>query len=381
MGARAGGTAVVVGAGVGGLATAVGLRRAGWEVTVLERRTTLERYGTAFGIHPTAQAALDRLGLGDALRARAVPYRGASIRRPDGRVLAALPLERIERKAGRPELLISRPYLMDALLAGLDGLGGVEIAYGQHLTDPAALGADLVVGADGINSTVRTAHFGGRSRPCEVGTVAWIGIAGFETGRYGETWGDGRFFGMTPIEPGRTNWYATVPAGTAAAGSATAAGSAKAAGPVTAAGPGGPAEQLRAAFAGWHDPIPRVLAETDPATWIRYEMRHLYPALPSFTAAGRVALVGDAAHAMTPNLGQGACTALLDAEALTRAVAEAGPARLPAALRAYDAERRRSAQRVAFGSRNLHRLMTARRPALRDALVGLLPSGGAEPAA
>uniref|UniRef100_A0AAU2JIQ7 FAD-dependent monooxygenase n=1 Tax=Streptomyces sp. NBC_00049 TaxID=2903617 RepID=A0AAU2JIQ7_9ACTN len=352
------GSAVVVGAGVGGLATAIGLRRAGWTVTVLERRTTLERYGTAFGIHPTAQAALDRLGLGDALRARGVPYRNARIRRPDGKVLAALPLERIERKAGRPELLISRPYLIGALLAELDRLGGVRIGYGQHLTgqhltgrhltDPAALDADLVVGADGINSAVRTAYFGHRSAPCTIGTVAWIGIAGFETGLYGETWGEGRFFGMTPVEPGRTNWYATVPEATTA-------------------------QQVRDAFAGWHDPIPRVLAETDPETWIRYEMRHLHPALPSFTAGGRVALVGDAAHAMTPNLGQGACTALLDAEALARAVAARGPAGLPEALRAYDTERRRSAQRIAFGSRNLHRFVTGGRPRLRDALVGLLP--------
>lgn len=85
---------------------------------------------------------------------------------------------------------------------------------------------------------------------------------------------------MTPVEPGRTHWYAAVPEATTA-------------------------EEVRSAFAGWHDPVPRVLADTDPAGWIRYEMRHLHPALPSFTAGGRIALVGDAAHAMTPTSGRG----------------------------------------------------------------------------
>lgn len=347
-GARA---ATVVGAGIGGLVTAIGLRRAGWSVTVLERRTELERYGAAFGIHPTAQEALDRLGVGEALRRHAVPYRDARIRTPDGRVLARLPLERIEKKAGRPELLISRPYLVDALLAGLDAFGDVPVKLGETVTDVRALaaGQDLVVGADGIRSAVRTARLGDRSGPRPVSTVAWIGIADFESPVHGETWGGGRFFGLTPVEPGRTNWYATVPEAATA-------------------------DELRASFAGWHDPIPRILDATDPATWIRYEMRHLYPALPSFVSAdastGHVALVGDAAHAMTPNLGQGACTAILDADALTRAVARAP---LPAALRAYDRERRRSAQRTAFASRTLHRFMSTERTRLRNGVVRLLP--------
>lgn len=390
------GTATVVGAGIGGLATALGLRRAGWTVTVLERRTELERYGGAFGIHPTAQSALDRLGVGDALRDHAVPYRDAHIRTPDGTSIGRLPLERIERKAGRPELLISRPYLLDALLAGLDAFGDVPLKLGERVTDVEALaaGQGLVVGADGIRSAVRTARFGDRSGPRRIGTVAWIGVADFESPVHGETWGSGRFFGMTPVEPGRTNWYATVPEATTA-------------------------EELRASFAGWHDPVPRILDATDPATWIRYEMLHLYPALPTFVSTGTrpvssassdagpdsrvssgswpasrassgtrpafrgssedrpvpVALVGDAAHAMTPNLGQGACTAILDAEALSRALAAAppGPAGIAGALRAYDAERRRSAQRTAFGSRTLHRFMSTERTRLRDAAVRLLP--------
>ncbi|MFF7491511.1 FAD-dependent oxidoreductase [Streptomyces rubiginosohelvolus] len=349
------GTATVVGAGIGGLATAIGLRRAGWSVTVLERRTELERYGAAFGIHPTAQSALDRLGVGDALREHAVPYRDAHIRTPDGTSIARLPLERIERKAGRPELLISRPYLLDALLAGLDAFGDVPIKLGERVTDVDALaaGQDLVIGADGIRSAVRTTRFGDRSGPREVGTVAWIGIADIESPMHGETWGSGRFLGLTPVEPGRTNWYATAPEATTA-------------------------DELRGLFAGWHDPIPRILAATDPATWIRYEMRHLHPALPSFVSTARVApvaLVGDAAHAMTPNLGQGACTAILDADALTRALAAAppGPAGVAGALRAYDRERRRSAQRTAFASRTLHRFMSTERTRLRDAAVRLLP--------
>ncbi|WP_274033455.1 FAD-dependent oxidoreductase [Streptomyces sp. MMBL 11-1] len=360
------GTATVVGAGIGGLATAIGLRRAGWTVTVLERRAELERHGGAFGIHPTAQSALDRLGVGDVLRDHAVPYRDAHIRTPDGTSIARLPLERIERKAGRPELLIPRFRLLDALVAALDTFGDVPLNLGERVTDvdAVAAGQDLVVGADGIRSAVRTARFGDRSGPRGIGTVAWIGTAGLESPVYGETWGSGRFFGMTPVEPGRTNWYATVPEATTA-------------------------EELRAAFAGWHDPVPRILDTTDPATWIRYDMLHLYPALPAFVSTGGrpasraaavvrpapVALVGDAAHAMTPNLGQGACTAILDADALTRALAAAppGPAGVAGALRAYDAERRRSAQRTALASRTLHRFMSTERTRLRDAAVRLLP--------
>ncbi|WP_345408160.1 FAD-dependent oxidoreductase [Nonomuraea salmonea] len=117
------GTAAIVGAGIGGLATAIGLRRIGWEVTVLERWPEINPEGTALGIRPDAQAALAQLGLREELLRRTVPYRQAVIRTPQGERIADLPLERIERKGGAPVLMLSRTSLMNMLVDALGGHG------------------------------------------------------------------------------------------------------------------------------------------------------------------------------------------------------------------------------------------------------------------
>ncbi|WP_367134446.1 FAD-dependent monooxygenase [Saccharothrix sp. HUAS TT1] len=309
MGAR---RAAVIGGGVGGLAAATGLRRHGWEVVVFEREPALPRVGTGLAIWPDALAALDRLGVGDAVWQAGRRQDDGVLRKPDGAVIGTLGAGGVH--------LVTRPALLRALAGALpDGVVRFDMSAG--LAD--AAGYDLVVGADGIHSAVRDEVFDGVSdtQVRRSGAIGWRGAVDVPVEVGGETWGRGGKFGLTPQADGRTNWYAM-------------------------------AEDL-SLFADWHDPIPRVLAAATDV--LRHELLHLAP-LPSFVS-GRVALLGDAAHAMTPDLGQGACQAIIDGVVL----AECLTGDVNAGLRAYDAKRRRVTQRLAARSLRLNRLARARR--------------------
>jgi 2-polyprenyl-6-methoxyphenol hydroxylase-like FAD-dependent oxidoreductase len=337
----------VVGGGIGGLAAAHGLIRAGWRVTVYERSAGLPTTGTGLGIWPSALKALDRIDLGEAVRAAGRRQPSGAIRRPDGAAIATIDVDKVARRQGEPVYLVSRPALLGVLAAGLPA-GTVH--FGAPVADPAALRAehDVVIGADGINSTVRQEIFGATPGLRYAGFFAWRGTVPLDIEAGGETWGRGAKFGLTPQEPGQTNWYAVRPA---AEGYEPA---------------GGDLAVLRDLFADWHDPIPRVLDRIDADTVLRHGLYHLAP-LPGYTT-GNVALLGDAAHAMTPDLGQGACQALIDAVALTDALA--GEDEVGTALLRYDRERRPPTQRLAAMSLRASKLARMRHfLPVRDLLV------------
>ncbi|WP_155386446.1 FAD-dependent monooxygenase [Catellatospora paridis] len=347
-------TAAVVGGGIGGLATAIGLRAAGWRVCVYERSDTLPTTGTGLGIWPSALRALDELGVGGAVRAAGLPQRNGAIRRPDGSRIATLDVDRVRDRHGEPVQLVSRPALLGALSQALPA--GV-VRFGRSVDDVTALRRDhdVVVAADGIGSRIRTALFGDRHGLRYAGATVWRGTADLDTDMGGETWGVGARFGVTPQGPGRTNWYAVL----------------------TAPEHHRPAlddpDELRRVFGHWHDPIPAVLDRYATSHVIRHDIHHLAPALPSYTA-GNVALLGDAAHAMTPDLGQGACQAIIDGVALARCLSGGDVA---AGLRAYDRERRRPTQRMAATALMVNRMSQARRLLpLRDAVLRLALSFG-----
>jgi 2-polyprenyl-6-methoxyphenol hydroxylase-like FAD-dependent oxidoreductase len=163
------------------------------------------------------------------------------------------------------------------------------------------------------------------------------------------TWGRGRKFGITGVEGGRTNWFAPVwsPAGMRY--------------------PNGHLTELRRLFGDWADPIPEILARTDESDIIRHDLYYVGPALKSYVR-GRIALVGDSAHAMTPDLGQGACQALVDGAVLGHCLATMTD--VDAALKRYDSLRRKASQSIAANARRIGQLTM--RPELENSRNALL---------
>ena len=168
-------------------------------------------------------------------------------------------------------------------------------------------------------------------------------------GEAAESWGRGERFGYAPLADGRIYCYATANAPEGASGGGLAG--------------------LRRRFGGWHHPIPALLDAADPAAVLHHDLYEL-PPLKTYTR-GAVVLAGDAAHAMTPNLGQGACQALEDAVVLGTVVATGD------GLAAYDRQRRPRTQMI---TRRSHRIGAAAQwasPAavhLRNATLRLLPA-------
>ncbi|MER7113357.1 FAD-dependent monooxygenase [Saccharomonospora azurea] len=338
----------IAGGGIGGLAAAAGLTRAGWRVRVSERGDALSSDGTGLVLWPAVVRELDRLGLGEELRQRAMPQPPGVLQRWDGRVLAEVDTERIRRRAGEVPYVVARPDLLALLFAALPE---DTVRFGQPA--PVDADADVLVGADGAHSAVRRRLAGPRHRLRDTGQTAWRGVIEAAAPHAGEVWGPGAKFGYTPLAAERTYFYAVLPTRL-----------------VEHHGDAPDHDLLLAHFGRWPAPVPSILRQADPARLLRHPLHYLAPRLPSYVGE-RTALLGDAAHTMTPDLGQGACQALLDAFTLARCLATASSGGdVAAALRQYDRLRRGPSQRVATAARWLGRISTARRGVhVRDALV------------
>jgi 2-polyprenyl-6-methoxyphenol hydroxylase-like FAD-dependent oxidoreductase len=356
--------AVVIGAGIGGLTAAAALHRRGWQVTVLERAPALEPVGAGIAIAPNAQRALDRLDVGDTVRAMSAFQGEGGLRDPHGRWITRTTGEAAAERFDGPVVVAHRAALV-GILAGLLPGGALRTASPVLDVDPGDrarpvrvttadgdLRADLLVAADGIHSVVRSTLFPGHPGPRYAGFTSWRLVVPEPAAPYRphETWGRGRLWGTVPLADGRVYCYATAVSR-----------------PGLRAADGEPAE-LRRLFGTWHDPIPALIDAAAPDVVLRNDVHALTTPLPALHR-GRTVLLGDAAHAMTPNLGQGGCQAVEDAVVLAHLAAPG--ADIAAAVAEYTALRLPRTTAVARRSWQIGRLTTwSSRPAvaLRAAL-------------
>lgn len=354
---------IVVGGGIGGLAAAVALQAVGANVVVFERAPRPGEVGAGITLFTNALRALDAIGLGDAVRSLGTGVTDGGVRRPDGKWLSRAPGADAARRAGielvtvhRAELhgLLAGAMNTGTLLAGVSVLE-VEDEPGRPVLVKSSAGpreADAVVAADGLRSQIRTRLWPEGSPPSYAGFTAWRGVTRqpLHLPTASETWGPGCEFGLVPLADERVYWFATANV------------------PESTVFPDERAELL-GRFEHWHAPIAQVLDATAAEAILRHDVFELPRPYPPF-ARGRVALLGDAAHAMTPNAGQGACQALEDAVVLAAVVRDHG---VSAGLSAYDSARRHRTRRVAAFSASTGRFIQ-RHQALRDAATRVIPS-------
>jgi len=359
--------AIVVGAGIGGLTAAIALRAAGLDVAVYEQADALREVGAGIQLAPNATRLLHRLGLADALRRVGVKPEAIEHKRwQDGRILLRQPLgETCEQTFGAPYYHLYRPDLLavlaERLPPGVVRLGHRCVAVAQDpdavtltFADGGSARAPAVVGADGIHSTIRALLLGPDS-PRFSGSIAYRGLVPAERvehlrlPRYSNGWlGPERHFVHYYVgaRARLLNFVAIVPARDWRVESWSATGEV--------------ADAL-AEFDGWHETVRTIIGAADRThRWALYDREPL-----ETWSVRRIALLGDAAHAMLPFMAQGACQAVEDAVVLARCLGSVTGTGIPAALSEYETIRK-------------PRVWDVQRASWRNATTYHLPDGDAQ---
>ena len=325
----------VIGGGIGGVAAAVALHRAGIHATVYERATELREVGAGMMLWPNATRVLKELGLLERVAALSGPNQHFLVRSSAGTILMAIGLGHFEV----PALCTRRSDLLDALISALPADRvrlGHDFAYlerqkssvGIQFSNGVSVEHDFLIGADGIRSRVRSQSLGVHELIYR-GYTVWRGVARLRGsvpgGSNSETWGRGKRFGILNTGADRFTWYATANTDSDHADS-----------------PEGRQRELLRMFAGWHEPVESLIAGTEEGAILKNGAYDLAPL--KRWGLGRVMLLGDAAHPCTPNLGLGGCMALEDALVLAKSFAKEASPEL--ALRRYESLRRERTRHV-----------------------------------
>ena len=344
----------VVGGGIGGLTAALCLARAGHNVQVFEQTDESVATGAGIQVSPNAARVLHHLGLQDALMTKGFLPKATQMRSwRSGRVISETTLGDVAlERYGAPYYHIHRADLMDMLVSAVSAeptirlnvssritsfsqdATGVRLVAGEHEHQ-----VDLLIGADGIHSSVRACLWGDQQVDF-TGNVAWrmlVPVNRLPEGLIAPNatvwWGPGKHFVHYLVRGGDyVNCVCVVEKAEWQAESWVAAGS---------------MSELQADFAGWHDTIQQLLDQTDDGTLFKWG---LFDRAPMRTwGIDRVSLLGDACHPTLPFMAQGAAMAIEDAAVLANCFSNG--ADVVAALRRYEDLRKARTAGVQRGSR------------------------------
>ncbi|MCT2387209.1 FAD-dependent urate hydroxylase HpxO [Erwinia pyrifoliae] len=310
--------AMIIGAGIGGMCTAIALRRCGIECDVFEAVKEIKPVGAAISIWPNGVKCLNYLGMKEALRAIGgtmdyMAYR--DFRSAD--TLTQFSLAPLVQHSGERPYPVVRSELQAMLL---DTFGRSRVQFGKRICRVAQNGdgvtaffedgseahGDLLIACDGTHSVVRKTVLGFSPDRRYAGYVNWNGLVEIDpslapVNQWTTFVGEGKRVSLMPVAGNRFYFFFDVPL------------------------PKGLAEDrssiradLTRYFAGWAAPVQRLIAQLDPDITNRVEIHDIEPFAP--LVKGRIALLGDAAHSTTPDIGQGGCAAMEDAVVLAMAL-------------------------------------------------------------
>ena len=360
--------ALVIGAGPGGLATALALREAGIDATVFERASDRRKIevGVSQHVWPNGMNVLTRLGVADAVTAAGQREQFVDVHTWRGKLLGRVPIREMEEMIGFPTLAIRRGDVVHALADALDeGVLRLGAAFSDYRQDDAGVTAvfadgseergDVLVGADGVKSAVR-GQLLADGAPAYAGYAVYGAYVDDEDddvrgATFHQTWGQGLRVAFYRLERPTVAWFVI-----------------KDAPEVDQQTP----EERKRSFldlcGDWWGPIPRLIERT-PATEITRTLVYEREPVEQWTDR-RVTLLGDAAHPMTTHIGQGMCMALEDAVVLAKSLqAEQSVAD---AVRAFQSQRLERTRSLTVMSKRIGKLAGLRNPvvcAVRDRIL------------
>ena len=350
---------IVLGGGIGGLTSALALQRAGLRVRVLERAAELLAFGGAIQVWTNGMLGFRTLGVAPALEATGKPMERQVFRSWRGTKLLEVPVGELARRHGvPPPLLVTRgdvlralaDSLQDAIEFGAEATGFEQDDGGVtvQLADGRRERCSVLVAADGVDSRVRGALFP-EVQPRYAGYQYWRCLTSFDGLPEGELaliFGRGDRFGSHAVDAGRAYWFGVV---VAPPGS----------------GSGNKRDRLRERFGHFPPPTMELIEKGEEQDISVTDIRDL-PPMDRWTE-GRITLLGDSAHAATPNLGRGAGEAIGDAIALAHHLGALDGldqhSAVVAALAAYEEQRRPETRAIQQRSRKIGSLASWKNPA------------------